>query len=585
MLSYLQKFNDLPKEIKGKVSSPDVMKTISDIEKKYNINLATVVMRIMVKDISIVDLAKYFVFEHELDGRISRELVEELKSNVFYDVADYLGFVADNKPALASTLHEDKNSSRKEETDNKPLDKWIEAKKAETTVRGSNFFFSPEDEEEVKTLAKKVESYVKGNDKHEENEEKIERIIVEKNIHFSSEEVNKRFKQVLNTFIRGVRNRIDTLHTLTKPVETGGIGLVEEDADSILMAVSSLKDESIQKIGFNKEEIKKSGEKEKPTVENLKSSGVRDFDYDFSKLSSVNKEKNNNIAQEKSELLKEDDSKTEKKTSQELGLKEEKPVEDLIKIDATPGDSILGEKQSPEQGSIAGDQKEMVLDLNLDKSKDNKKEEHKNEKEGKLKLKLEPLGSFSEINKETKSQEVNRQENKGFMPETISLDSHKQEDNKDILEKERDNKISDQEEENIISIKRSSRVVDQLVQPGKVKMEDVKYVPKLTGPIDELREMDLTSFRRLGRDFNSSLANIKEKINFLEEDGYSQKLAGVKAWRQSPLNKLYLKIGNESISKNKPINVIIKERKLSEKEYLSNEEFTAIMDLNKSLRF
>ena len=116
-------------------------------------------------------------------------------------------------------------------------------------------------------------------------------------------------------------------------------------------------------------------------------------------------------------------------------------------------------------------------------------------------------------------------------------------------------------------------------------MEDVKYIPKLMGPIDELKEMDLVNFRRLSSDPLAAAAKIKEKINFLEEEGYSQRLNGIKAWRQNPINKLYLTIGQESISSQKPVKAVIDERKSADREYLTDREFTAIMDINKELRF
>jgi hypothetical protein len=120
---------------------------------------------------------------------------------------------------------------------------------------------------------------------------------------------------------------------------------------------------------------------------------------------------------------------------------------------------------------------------------------------------------------------------------------------------------------------------------GKVKMEDVKHVPKLTGPIDELREMNLVNFRRLSRNPRDAVLKIKKKISFLEEESYTKRFEGIKAWRQSPVNKLYLEIGQESIINKKPVNVIINNRKQARKPYLSEAEFKAVMDLNKDLRF
>ena len=97
--------------------------------------------------------------------------------------------------------------------------------------------------------------------------------------------------------------------------------------------------------------------------------------------------------------------------------------------------------------------------------------------------------------------------------------------------------------------------------------------------------MDLVNFRRLSADSAAAAAKIKEKISILEDDSYSQRLSGIKAWRQSPISNLYLTIGRESISQKKPINVIIERRKAANQACLTDQEFKIIMDLNKELRF
>ena len=105
------------------------------------------------------------------------------------------------------------------------------------------------------------------------------------------------------------------------------------------------------------------------------------------------------------------------------------------------------------------------------------------------------------------------------------------------------------------------------------------------GPLDEIKYMDLINFRRLDREPVKSAEKIKSKINLLAEEDYGKRLEGVKFWRLSPINKLYLEIGSSSISENKPVDVIIEERKMAGLDYLTADEFKVIMDLNKSLRF
>jgi len=146
--------------------------------------------------------------------------------------------------------------------------------------------------------------------------------------------------------------------------------------------------------------------------------------------------------------------------------------------------------------------------------------------------------------------------------------------------------------------KASTAALPKVIRPGqtfdlKPKITDVqdasapgtskKHV--LTGPVEELKAMSLKSFRFLGSNAVESKNKIIEKINLLEQDSYTKKVAGIKAWRESPVNQLYLNIGSESMAASKDIAVLINEKRISGEDALSLEEFTAISDLNKSLRF
>jgi 2-oxo-4-hydroxy-4-carboxy--5-ureidoimidazoline (OHCU) decarboxylase len=48
---------------------------------------------------------------------------------------------------------------------------------------------------------------------------------------------------------------------------------------------------------------------------------------------------------------------------------------------------------------------------------------------------------------------------------------------------------------------------------------------------------------------------------------------------------LYLNLGQDSIVLKKPVSVVVEERKSAGLEYLTNDEFNAIMALNKELRY
>ncbi len=461
MLSYLQKFNELPEELKRQVSSDGAMENIAELEKKYGFSLATVVMRVMVREISIVDLAKFFVFENKLDARQAEKLVEELKEKVFFGVANYLGFSfhrpeSENSSALQDGIAPINQPKFKEETN----------------IASSNFFFSSEDEEEVKQLAKRLENFKSV--KEEKKAPQIdalriaEKTMKDSNTSFGSQDLINRFKSILDTYIRGVRNRIDTKHTLTKAINSGGLEISDIYADNILSITDFNKKEEEQKSLDDDEKLKNKLEnttnREHPGLD----LGARDLDYDFSKMSpkpEVKKEKQDSVKQ----------------------------LED---------DIILAKKSLEER---SGDISQDAKTLNIPKK------------------------------------------------ETIAINP--------------------------------ARIKETAKAGGKIKMEDVKYVPKLMGPIDELREMDLTNFRRLSSDPEGAANKINDKIQFLEDESYSQRLVGIEAWRQSPINKMYLQAGNESIKGEGRVSDIIRSKNINNNNFLSQEEMDVIMELNRKLRF
>ena len=75
----------------------------------------------------------------------------------------------------------------------------------------------------------------------EENEqqlqEKVNKIVYKMNLNFSSDDLHSRYWQAIYTYVKGVRNKIDTKHTLMKEVEVGGVGLNDILADKTVTMV------------------------------------------------------------------------------------------------------------------------------------------------------------------------------------------------------------------------------------------------------------------------------------------------------------------------------------------------------------
>ena len=510
MLAYLEKFNKLPPELREKVSSPEAMEIIDVLEKKYGVSLATVVMKVMVKEISVGDLAKYFVFENELDSHRADQLVKDLLEKIFYNFADYL--------EISKIKKKDDEVLANIPSDTVP----VKVIKKEPANPG--FFFSSEDEEEVKELNKKFEGFSQNQDLPKQNEDKIntkiDLIRKQIGINFSSDDLNNRFTQVIRTYLKGVRNKIDTRQTLKKSVDTGGLGMDDIFSDNVLSVtdkINSADTISANLIAKNDFKTDQQGEEidksTKPTeknlerdnklsVDSLKDSGIRDIDYDFSKLSK------SNIAQ--SGISSADLPKP---------VENEKPTLSPENIKLSDVAKKINEvKISPMSGSKSG--------------------------------------SDTEHNNISKNNELSDAEEKREVPS---------------MEKK--------PTVNMVNVRRS------IIADGKKRMDDVKYVPKLMGPIEELGDMSLINFRRLNQNPAIAVNKIKEKLGFLEEEGFDKKLAGIKAWRQSPVNSLYLTIAQESINNKTSIDEIISQRTNTEKDSLTNDEIEAIMELNKSLRF
>ena len=509
MLDYLTKFNALPQYLKDKMSETSVLASIKELEEKYDISLAAVVMKIMVKDISILDLAQYFVFEYKLDGRKSEQLVGEMKERVLFVAADYLGFETKRKKDLIGI-------------DKKPG-------QVVNKVKTSNFFFSSEDEEEVSQLTKKLGP--KDNVK-EINDERVnsmvDEVVFETGVSFSYGDLSERFIKVLKTYARGVRNRLDTKITLSKDADKGGLGMSEGRVDEILKSL----DKRNKKREAELPEIKLKDDSMEGDFKSKKEVNRNDIDNFREKMSKVNGETHGDADYNLSSMPKKPEGKVHPQgminaEGREIGLGQKKSTHDVLQ-----------------------------LNTNTDKKPDLSK----------IKLKVDSKGLSIPVPRSKDGEVIKSMDIKTPLKAPVKVENKKLDDH--IAGK--DGKFK-------------PRIV--VPEGGKKKVEDVKVIPRLTGPIDELRNMNIIDFRRLDPDPMRAAAKIKEKISLLEEDGYKRKLAGIKAWRESKINMEYIEIGRKSIGQKKPINDIIHDKNISGHDTLREDEFESILNLNREIRF
>ena len=190
MLSYLQKFNDLPKEIKAAVASKEASARIIELGNKYGLDLATTVMKVMVKEIPLEGLSAYFVNQNNLALDQARLLERDLRKYVFNTVIDYL---------LGANI-------------------------------GPKLVFSEDDEKEVKQNSQTVKTV----DFDLAIEEAISRVVEKSRISLTDPLLGGKFRQVIKTYLRLTRDKIATLEALTKASELGGVALSRDAADRAL---------------------------------------------------------------------------------------------------------------------------------------------------------------------------------------------------------------------------------------------------------------------------------------------------------------------------------------------------------------
>ncbi|MFH1767330.1 MAG: hypothetical protein ABH826_04550 [Patescibacteria group bacterium] len=117
------------------------------------------------------------------------------------------------------------------------------------------------------------------------------------------------------------------------------------------------------------------------------------------------------------------------------------------------------------------------------------------------------------------------------------------------------------------------------------KLTDVKFARRLIGPVEELGEMTPSEFRRLSSDPEEATQKVEDKIDLLEATSFEERIKGVNAWRRSPINRLYLKMTQESLQKGISISEIASVRRNAGEESLSPTEIAAVVALNNRIKF
>lgn len=139
-------------------------------------------------------------------------------------------------------------------------------------------------------------------------------------------------------------------------------------------------------------------------------------------------------------------------------------------------------------------------------------------------------------------------------------------------------------------VNRQPAEISQTISPNnlsleKPRMQDIRPMHHLVGPVQELGEMTLVHFRRLASDPHLAAGKIKDKIDLLEEEGYEQKIKGIQAWKHSPLFQLYADVSRKIFLSGKTREEVLDTTEDIQGNHLSEQEFQQLVLLNANLRF
>ena len=547
MFDYLQKFNTLPQNLRDSVSSPAAMAVISELETKYKIDLAATVMKVMAKIIPLADLSIFFVSDFSLDEISARKLTADLKERLFFPVSNYLGYNASYSSVVPKTTPAPVVPASLV----KPI---ITSTPAATT----SVIFSD-----------------------------VDKVIKESGVTFAGFDLNSRFKTILNTYLKGIRSRVDTRLTLSKEVMSGGLGLSHQIIDRIFKICDEIQTGKMLPSGAmvslpNREESKIGLEKVRALYE--KPENARDIPYDLKEAISKGEIKkpitpfNLPVPEEsKEKLLEEKNEETRAVIVTPQPIK----ISDIKSVVPSLNPSVIIPKAPEPIADVIKTAATLVATKPLEAVKT-----------------ANPIAkSFEDIkpvSSNVNSPKIVRPPEKKPSIFSAMFNSRKSDIQNVVSEVKKpisETKPVPVNQPSITALRSEAASSQNKPTPRKesifsIPTVDVKPAPKVMGPLEELRYLDIINFRRLGSSPAEATTKIESKIKLLEKDGYDKMVSGVAAWRESPVNSLYLKMGEESLSKGMSFKQYADSCKtLKTNNFLSWEEIEAILILNGRLMF
>lgn len=464
MFDYLTKFKRLPQELQAIVSSPKALEAIKDLEEKYGVDLAAVVIKVMVKEISWPGVVNFLIAEHHLPPAQAEALRQEMAQRIFSEITRYLGIAGPERAGQAPKQPPPDSSVRRQVQSSQPQ---VLAKKLPAAIQASPPAAEPaKGPLAVDGLAADI----------------MPQAVKLLGIEPQASEQGK-LKNILVTFIKGIRDFISAREALMRERENGGLGLSKEQAEAALNLVQKNKRAAGGKAAAPKAA--------RPAWEKL-----RDVEYDFSALAKA------------------------------------KP-------------SAAGSAETSSQDAV-----------------------------------LPSPAAFAESKREIAAPKAAAAVKiiPAVFPQAMAITEPELAQASAEVEP-KIKPVAPAQKESV----RMRRPADKVEQDRRRLDDIIRPRGRLQGPIEELANLDLVNFRRLGGSPEVMAGKIQNKIKLLEQESFTKRQQGINAWRHSPLYQLYIGVGHKALTNSRSIADALQENSASA-DALTSEEFEAILELNRQLR-
>lgn len=120
---------------------------------------------------------------------------------------------------------------------------------------------------------------------------------------------------------------------------------------------------------------------------------------------------------------------------------------------------------------------------------------------------------------------------------------------------------------------------------GGRSLDGIQAPRRLVSLADELEQMTLADFRRMAKSPDDAIKQIQAKFESLRRESFDRWTEGVEAWRHSPLQQQYLKLVADSFAAGRPVAELVQGRRAQDPSLPSPAEIGAIVALNSQLQF